>query len=73
MDEGADYYEHWVFSHFVLDGHHKIEAAATAGRPVRLLSLVDEHISIANHESLARMIQARSQPPQARSAGRRAG
>jgi len=35
MDEGEDYYEHWVLTHVLLDGHHKIEAAATAGRPIR--------------------------------------
>ena len=70
MDEGEDYYEHWVLSHFLLDGHHKIEAAARAGQPIRLLSLVDERISIAAPEDLTTMIQARSQPRQARSAGR---
>lgn len=70
MDEGEDYYEHWVLSHFLLDGHHKVEAAASAGRPIRLLSLVDERISIAAPEDLTTMIQARSQPRQARSGGR---
>ena len=52
MDEGEDYYEHWVLSHFLLDGHHKIESAASAGWPIRLLSLVDERISIAAPEEL---------------------
>jgi len=66
MDEGEDYYEHWVLTHVLLDGHHKIEAAATAGRPIRLLSLVDERISIAAPEDLTTMAQARSQPQQAR-------
>ncbi|MGW0656264.1 hypothetical protein ACWD4T_47330, partial [Streptomyces umbrinus] len=31
---------HWGLTHFLLDGHHKLEAAATAGRPVRILSLL---------------------------------
>ncbi|WP_434612066.1 hypothetical protein [Arthrobacter sp. A5] len=62
MDEGEDYYEHWVLTHFLLDGHHKIEAAARAGRPLRLLSLVDERISIAEADDLAAMVHARSQP-----------
>lgn len=69
MDEGEDYYEHWVLSHFLLDGHHKIEAAANAGRPVRLLSLVDERISIAAPEDLMTMVRSRSEPRQARSGG----
>ena len=61
MDEGDDYYEHWVLTHFLLDGHHKVEAAATSGRPVRLLSLIDEHISIATPEEIATAVRARSQ------------
>lgn len=66
MDEGKDYYEHWVVSHFLLDGHHKIEAAAASLRPTRLLSLVDERISIASRQEVESMVVARSQPRQAR-------
>lgn len=66
MDHGEDYYEHWVLSHFLLDGHHKVEAAARTGRPVRLLSLVDERISIAAPGELTTMVEARSQPRQTR-------
>lgn len=60
MDEGQDYYEHWVLTHFLLDGHHRIEAAARAERPLRLLALVDERISIASPEDVASMVAARS-------------
>lgn len=66
MDEGEDYYEHWVLTHFLLDGHHKIEAAAAGGRSIRLLSLVDERISIASQEELSTMSMVRSQPRRAR-------
>lgn len=59
--EGDDYYEHWVLTHFLLDGHHKVEAASAAGRPVRLLSLIDERISIASSDEIAAAVQARSQ------------
>jgi hypothetical protein len=62
MDEGEDYYEHWVLTHFLLDGHHKVEAAAATGRPIRLLGLVDERISIASPDELLTMVKARSQP-----------
>jgi hypothetical protein len=67
MDEGEDYYEHWVLTHFLLDGHHKIDAAATAGRPIRMLSLADERRSIASPEDLSTMVAARSHSPQPRS------
>lgn len=66
MDEGDDYYEHWVLTHFLLDGHHKFDAAASAGRPVRLLSLIDERISIALSEEIAAAVAARSQTRQPR-------
>ncbi|MEO3936396.1 hypothetical protein V3N99_06515 [Dermatophilaceae bacterium Soc4.6] len=66
MEEGDDYYEHWVLSHFLLDGHHKIEAASAAGRPVRLLSLIDERISIGSPEDIATAVKARSNARQAR-------
>jgi len=31
---------HWGWTHFLLDGHHKTEAAARIGQPLRLLSLL---------------------------------
>lgn len=65
-DHGEDHYEHWVLSHFLLDGHHKIEAAARARRPVRLLCFVDEHISLAAPEELTATARARTQPREAR-------
>nr|MCW2727147.1 hypothetical protein [Aeromicrobium sp.] len=41
MDTAStDYYAHWGLSHFLLDGHHKMHAAADSGRPIRLLSLL---------------------------------
>ncbi|MFT3900632.1 MAG: hypothetical protein QM728_10385 [Gordonia sp. (in: high G+C Gram-positive bacteria)] len=35
-----DSYWHWCLTHFLLDGHHKLEAAATTGEPVQILALV---------------------------------
>jgi hypothetical protein len=40
LKNGALYYEHWGLAHFVLDGHHKLQAAAEAGRALQLLSLL---------------------------------
>ncbi len=68
MDEGEDYYEHWVLTRFLLDGHHKAEAAAATGQPVRLLCLVDETISIASPDEVDTMVRTRSQTPTARAA-----
>lgn len=62
MDEGVDYYQHWVLTHFLLDGHDKMEAAAAAGRPIRLLSLLDERISIASPEEISTAVNVLSHP-----------
>lgn len=59
IDDGEDYYEHWVLTHFLLDGHHKTEAAATAAWPLRVLSLVDEGKSIASPDEVATMVLGR--------------
>lgn len=32
---------HWCLIHYVLDGHHKLNAAASAGRPMTLLSFLN--------------------------------
>ena len=66
VDEGDDYYEHWVLSHFLLDGHHKMQAAAAAGRSIRILSLVDERVSIASPDDLSTMVRTRANPRRAR-------
>ena len=59
---GFDYYQHWGLTHFLLDGHHKVHAAAQAGRPVRLLSLLSVDSSLASSEQIGRLPQLRSQP-----------
>lgn len=32
--------EHWCLAHFILDGHHKLNAAMQTGKPLKLLSFV---------------------------------
>lgn len=57
---------HWGLTHFLLDGHHKLEAAATAGRPVRILSLLALGEGLAGAEDSARLPAVRTQPRSAR-------
>ncbi|WP_336671997.1 hypothetical protein [Tsukamurella sp. USMM236] len=52
-EPGADWYEHWAVTHFLLDGHHKFEAAARVGAPLRLLALVNIDESLAGAEAVA--------------------
>ncbi|MFE7245925.1 hypothetical protein [Streptomyces sp. NPDC057580] len=51
----TDHYQHWGLTHFLLDGHHKLEAAATAGRPVQLLSLLALSEGLAESADCARL------------------
>ncbi|MYV73376.1 hypothetical protein GT352_05390 [Streptomyces sp. SID1046] len=60
---------HWGLTHFLLDGHHKLEAAAATGRPVRLLSLLTLGESLAGAEDAARLPALRTRPRSARVTG----
>ena len=67
-DDGADdVFAHWALTHFVLDGHHKLEAAAAGERRLSLLS-VDS--SLATREQVERVAGLRDRPRTARLAGR---
>lgn len=65
----ADHYRHWGLTHFLLDGHHKMETAATIGRPVQLLSLLALGEGLAGPEACARLPALRAQPRSVRSTG----
>ena len=57
-----NYYTHWGLTHFLLDGHHKMQAAAETGRPLRLLSLLSVDAGLASAEQADRIpvLRARS-------------
>ncbi|WP_432085229.1 hypothetical protein [Streptomyces sp. bgisy095] len=59
---GHDHYRHWGLTHFLLDGHHKAEAAAAAGRPIRLLSLLALGEGLARPEDCAHLPALRARP-----------
>jgi len=65
----TDYYTHWGLTHFLLDGHHKLEAAARTGRPVRLLALVTVDGSLATQPDVERLARLRKRPPAVRERG----
>ncbi|MET8038375.1 hypothetical protein [Streptomyces sp. NPDC005345] len=61
-----DHYQHWGLTHFLLDGHHKLEAASTVGRPVRILSLMALSEGLAAADDCARLPFLRALPFSAR-------
>lgn len=65
-DPGLDYYEHWALTHFLLDGHHKLEAAASIGGEVQLLALICVGGSLSAEADVLRLATLRGQ-----AAGRR--
>jgi hypothetical protein len=67
VERGPDYYTHWALTHFLLDGHHKMQAAAETERPVRLLSLLALGSGLAEREQVAEVPTLRAAAPQIRS------
>lgn len=66
VERSGDYYAHWAFTHFLLDGHHKIQAAAETGSQLRLLSLLSVDASLAGQESIDSLISVRAGTPSQR-------
>ncbi|MGW9415828.1 hypothetical protein [Arthrobacter cupressi] len=62
VDRGTDYCAHWGLTHFLLDGHHKMQAAAESQRPLQLLSLLSVDASLARGPDIERMIEVRARP-----------
>jgi hypothetical protein len=68
MDNGTDYYAHWGITHFLLDGHHKMQAAAEARRPLQLLSFLSIEGSLAEGLDVERIVELRARPQARRNA-----
>lgn len=60
--DGTDWYHHWGLTHFLLDGHHKVQAAAESARPLRLLALVSIDGSLAARDDVLSLPRLRRQP-----------
>jgi hypothetical protein len=49
--------EHWCLSHYLLDGHHKVCAAAELGTPVSILSFLAQEKGVSSKEQVAEAIE----------------
>jgi hypothetical protein len=58
-----DFFAHWALIHLLLDGHHKIQAAAETARPMQLLSLLSVDHSNARLEDVLQLPELRARPP----------
>ncbi len=62
VDRGPDWYVHWGLTHFLLDGHHKVEAAARAGHRLQLLALLAIDVSLAEEAQVLQVPELRGRP-----------
>jgi hypothetical protein len=58
-----DDYGHWCLTHLLLDGHHKLEAAAVEQKAVQLLTLLSIDQSRATPERLDQLEEILSREP----------
>jgi len=49
---------HWCMAHYLLDGHHKVEAASQAAKPITLLAFVPINGGISREEHLSAFLSA---------------
>jgi hypothetical protein len=54
--DGEDF-EHWCLAHYVLDGHHKIEAASLGKRAIRLVSFLAIEHGASNIEQVSKLLE----------------
>lgn len=66
LASATDYFEHWGLVHFLLDGHHKMQAAAQSGRAMRLLSLVSTADGLATSDQVERLLGLRARSEERR-------
>jgi hypothetical protein len=57
-DPNPEITEHWCYTHYLIDGHHKVAAARRSGHPVRLLSFTSVKHGISTKEQIEQAIGA---------------
>lgn len=58
--DGAD---HWCLAHYLLDGHHKVAAAARTGSEITLVAFIAVDQGVSNRESVETMLATYSRTP----------
>ncbi|MBE9002065.1 hypothetical protein IQ274_28640 [Nostoc sp. LEGE 12447] len=51
-EDNPEITEHWCLAHYLLDGHHKIYAAAQTNKPLNLVSFLAVDESLASEEEI---------------------
>jgi hypothetical protein len=56
-EETYEYAEHWCLATYLLDGHHKVEAAARSKKAIRLLSFIARGASVASEQDVDAVVR----------------
>jgi hypothetical protein len=67
-DNATDYVAHRAPTHFLLDGHHKMQAAADSGQQLQLLSLLSIDAGLARPDQVTQIRELRVAAPTSRPA-----
>lgn len=57
-DGEQDITSHWCLAHYVVDGHHKVYAAAKNGKPLTLLSFLAVNQGVSSEEEINELMRA---------------
>jgi hypothetical protein len=56
-DPKPDPVEHWCITHYLVDGHHKLNAAAEAGKKLRLLSFIAVSQGVSTRQEIESVVE----------------
>jgi hypothetical protein len=64
-EQTYEYAEHWCLATYLLDGHHKVEAASRSNRGIRLLTFLARESSVASSEDIDAVVRLLAEPDRA--------
>lgn len=56
FEDGQEVTSHWCLTHYIIDGHHKVHAAALVKKPVTLISFLAIDRCISSAEEIEKML-----------------
>lgn len=60
-DEEKDITSHWCLAHYLIDGHHKVYAAAKDGKPLTLISFINVGHGVSSEEEIIDLLRVISE------------
>jgi hypothetical protein len=57
-DVEPEFSEHWCFTHYLVDGHHKLQAAVESNRPLSILSFTASSVGVSQREEIEQAVRS---------------